>query len=176
MMKLLLLLLLVSGSAFAQEVVQISGNGKLIADFTSTGERSNVKGMYLSKYQALVSVIEGTQTVKCMVRIENTVNVIGVWELNDLNDIRVKVYEVELQQGITDILLVGIMDGKAISMSLFRLQGEDLTDLGYNYLEQKVPNQPVQITIGEGNVQVIYDNAAERPSYGLVDGVFTELL
>jgi len=175
MKQLLYLLLLLSGASFGQEIVQISGNGKLIADFTSMGERANVKGQYLTKYQTLVSVIEGTATVKCMVRVENTVNVIGVWELNDLNDIRVKVYEVEMQPGITDILLVGITDGKAISVNLFRLQGEDLNDLGYNYIEQKTANQPMQLTIGSGKVQVVYDNGTEKPSYGLVDGVFTEL-
>jgi len=173
---ILLLLLIVSGSIFGQDILKISGKGKLIADFTSTGDAENVKGQFLGKYQALVSTISGTQTVKCMVRVENTVNVIGVWEMNDLNDIRVKVYEVEMQSGITDILLVGVSDGKAIAMNLFRLNGEDLDDLGYNYLEQKTANQPIEITIGSDRVQIIYDNGTEKPAYGLINGVFTEIL
>lgn len=178
-MKQLLLILLLTGigvPALAQDVVQISGKGKLIADFTSTGEKPNVKGNYLDRYQTLVSVIEGTQTVKCMVRVESTVNVIGVWELNDLNEIRVKVYEVEMQAGIVDLLLVGIIDGKAISMNLFRKDGEDLVDLGYNYIEQKTANQPMTIAIGNDRIQVVYDNASEKPVYGLADGHFTELM
>ncbi|MES2555406.1 MAG: hypothetical protein V4604_04600 [Bacteroidota bacterium] len=173
---LLLILLTINLSAFAQEVVQVSGNGKLIADFTSIGDKPNSKGLYLDKYQTLVSLIEGTQSVKCMVRIESTVNVIGVWELNDLNDVQVKVYEVEMEKGVTDLLLIGIADGKAITMNLFRKSGEDMNDLGYNYLEQKEPNQPMTITIGEDRIQVIYDKGSEKPYYGLVEGQFREII
>ena len=177
MKQLLVLLFLVTISlVHGQEVVTISGKGSLIADFTSIGEKTNVKGAYLLKYQTLVSVIEGTQTVKCMVRIENTVNVIGVWELNDLNDVQIKVYEVEMETGFTDLLLVAVTDGKAISMNLFRLEGEDLTDLGYNYVEQKVPNQPMTIAIETNRIQITYDNGSEKPFYGLIDGQFTELI
>jgi len=179
MKQLLLLFVLAMVSVsflHGQEVVTISGKGSLIADFNSLGEKANVKGAYLQKYQTLVSVIEGTQTVKCMVRIENTVNVIGVWELNDLNDIQIKVYEVEMESGITDLLLVAVSDGKAIEMNLFRLQGEDLTDLGYNYVEQKVPNQPMTIAIELNRIQITYDNGSEKPFYGLIGGQFTELI
>jgi|GEM_PF-2554206 len=177
-MKQLLILLFIATSSLlhGQEVVTISGKGAMIADFTSIGDKANVKGAYLQKYQTLVSVIEGTQTVKCMVRIENTVNVIGVWELNDLNDIQIKVYEVEMEAGFTDLLLVAVTDGKAISMNLFRLEGEDLTDLGYNYIEQKVPNLPMTIAIETNRIQITYDNGSEKPFYGLIDGQFTELI
>lgn len=160
----------------AQEVLSITGNGKLIADFNSTGESPNVKGLYLEKYQTLVSVIEGTNTVKCMVRIGGTVNVIGVWELNDLNDVKVKIYEVEMESGKTDILMVGLTDDKAIQMNLFRLNGEDLDDLGYNYLEQKTAGQPMEINIGSNVVTIHYDKGTENPQYGIRDGVFTELV
>lgn len=175
-LQLLLILLTIHLSAAAQEVVQVSGNGKLIADFTSIGDKPNSKGVYLNKYQTLVSLIEGTQSVKCMVRIESTVNVVGVWELNDLNDVQVKVYEVEMEKGIIDLLLIGISDGKAITMNLFRKSGEDMNDLGYNYIEQKESNQPMTITIGEDHIQVVYDKGSEKPYYGLVDGQFREII
>jgi hypothetical protein len=176
-MKTLLLfaLLLISGLSFGQEIVEVSGKGKLIADFNSLGEAPNVKGVYLNKYQTLVSVIEGTQTVKCMVRIESTVNVIGVWELNDLNDVSVKVYEVEITPGITDILLLGITDRKAIQLNLFRLKGEELMDLGYNYVEQQTAGEQMKILLLQDKVQVSYDKGTEQPCYGIVNGVFTEL-
>lgn len=176
-MKTLLLfaLLVISGLSFGQEIVEVSGKGKLIADFNSLGEAPNVKGVYLNKYQTLVSVIEGTQTVKCMVRIESTVNVIGVWELNDLNDVSVKVYEVEITPGITDILLLGITDRKAIQLNLFRLKGEELMDLGYNYVEQQTAGEQMKILLLQDKVQVSYDKGTEQPYYGIVNGVFTEL-
>lgn len=174
--RLLLIFLMFQFSTGAQEVVQISGQGKLIADFTSVGDKPNSKGLYLNEYQTLVSLIEGTQTVKCMVRIENTVNVIGEWELNDLNDIQVKVYEVKMEGAIIDLLLIGIVDGKAITMNLFRKDGEDLNDQGYNYIEQKEPNQPMTIVIGEDRIQVVYDKGSEKPYYGLVDGQFREII
>jgi hypothetical protein len=174
--QLLLLVFTFQISATAQEVVQVSGNGKLIADFTSVGDKPNSKGLYLDEYQTLVSLIEGTQTVKCMVRIENTVNVIGEWELNDLNDIQVKVYEVKMEGAIIDLLLIGIIDGKAITMNLFRKYGEDLNDLGYNYIEQKEPNQPMTIVIGDDRIQVVYDKGSEKPYYGLVEGQFKEII
>lgn len=160
---------------FGQDVLQVSGNSKLIADFHSTGEIPNVKGLFLSKYQTLVSVIEGTNTVKCMVRIGATVNVIGVWELNDLNDVQVKVFEVEMTPGVTDVLMIGLTDQKAIQMNLFRLEGEDLIDLGYNYIEQKVAGKPFLIVIRDGEVHVEYDEGTEKPRYGLQGGVFMEL-
>ena len=160
---------------FGQEVLQVSGNSKLIADFHSTGEAPNVKGLFLSKYQTLVSVIEGTNTVKCMVRIGATVNVIGVWELNDLNDVQVKVFEVEMTPGVTDVLMIGLTDQKAIQMNLFRLEGEDLIDLGYNYIEQKTAGKPFLIVIRDGEVHVEYDEGTEKPRYGLQGGVFMEL-
>lgn len=160
---------------FGQEILQVSGNSKLIADFHSTGEAPNVKGLFLSKYQTLVSVIEGTNTVKCMVRIGATVNVIGVWELNDLNDVQVKVFEVEMTPGVTDVLMIGLTDQKAIQMNLFRLEGEDLIDLGYNYIEQKTAGKPFLIVIRDGEVHVEYDEGTEKPRYGLQGGVFMEL-
>ena len=160
---------------FGQEVLQVSGNSKLIADFHSTGEAPNVKGLFLTKYQTLVSVIEGTNTVKCMVRIGATVNVIGVWELNDLNDVQVKVFEVEMTPGVTDVLMIGLTDQKAIQMNLFRLKGEELIDLGYNYIEQKTAGKPFVIIIGDGLVSVEYDQGTEKPRYGLLEGAFTEL-
>jgi hypothetical protein len=162
-------------NVFGQDVLNVSGNSKLIADFHSTGEAPNVKGLFLSKYQTLVSVIEGTNTVKCMVRIGSMVNVIGVWELNDLNDVQVKVFEVEMTPGVTDILMIGLTDQKAIQMNLFRLQGEELIDLGYNYIEQKTAGQPFTIVIGESTISVEYDQGTEKPRYGLVEGAFTEL-
>ncbi|HLP53968.1 MAG TPA: hypothetical protein VK151_03030 [Fluviicola sp.] len=174
--QLLLIFFAIQFSASAQEVVQVSGNGKLIADFTSVGDKPNSKGVYLDKYQTLVSLIEGTQSVKCMVRIESTVNVVGVWELNDLNEVQVKVYEVEMEKGITDLLLIGVTDGKAITLNLFRKTGEDLNDLGYNYIEQKEPNQPMTISIWENRIQVVYDQGSEKPYYGLVDGQFREII
>jgi len=160
----------------AQEVLSITGKGKLIADFSSTGESPNVKGLYLEKYQTLVSVIEGTNTVKCMVRIGGTVNVIGVWELNDLNDVKLKIYEVEMESGKTDVLMVGLTDDKAIQINLFRLNGEDLDDLGYNYLEQKNPGEPMEINIGSNVVTIHYDKGTENPQYGIRNGVFTEII
>ncbi len=160
---------------FGQDVLQVSGNSNLIADFHSTGEAPNVKGLFLSKYQTLVSVIEGTNTVKCMVRIGGTVNVIGVWELNDLNDVQVKVFEVEMTPGVTDVLMIGLTDQKAIQMNLFRLEGEDLIDLGYNYIEQKTAGKPFLIVIRDGEVHVEYDEGTEKPRYGLQGGVFMEL-
>lgn len=160
---------------FGQDVLQVSGNSKLIADFHSTGEAPNVKGLFLSKYQTLVSVIEGTNTVKCMVRIGATVNVIGVWELNDMNDVQVKVFEVEMTPGVTDVLMIGLTDQKAIQMNLFRLEGEDLIDLGYNYIEQKTSGKPFVIVIRDGEVHVEYDEGTEKPRYGLQEGVFMEL-
>lgn len=170
-----LCLLAFSMTAFGQEVLRVTGNSKLIADFHSTGESPNVKGLFLTKYQTLVSVIEGSNTVKCMVRIGSTVNVIGEWELNDLNDVLVKVYEVEMTPGITDVLLIGLTDQKAIQMNLFRLSGEDLIDLGYNYIEQKTAGKLFQINIGSGIITVEYDNGTEKPSYGLLNESFTEL-
>ncbi len=175
MKGLIILFLGISNVLFSQNVVEVSGKGKLIADFSSIGESPNVKGVYLQKYQTLVSIIEGTQTVKCMVRVESTVNVIGVWELNDLNDMQVKVYEVEMEPGFTDILLIGLTDEKAISMNLFRKSGEDLNDLGYNYIEQKVPGEPMKISINDNQIQVVYDKETEQPVYGLIGGVFKEI-
>lgn len=176
MRKLILLFFTFSVlTLFGQEVLQVSGNSKLIADFHSTGEAPNVKGVFLNKYQTLVSVIEGTNTVKCMVRIGTIVNVIGVWELNDLNDVQVKVFEVEMTPGVTDVLMIGLTDQKAIQMNLFRLQGEELVDLGYNYIEQKNAGKSFKIIIGSGVINVEYDEGTEKPSYGLVDGAFTEL-
>ena len=172
---LFVLFLCFSNFGFSQEVIDVTGKGKLIADFSSVGEAPNVKGVYLEKYQTLVSIIEGTQTVKCMVRVESTVNVIGVWELNDLNDIQVKVFEVEMESGFIDILLIGITDEKAISMNLFRKSGEDLNDLGYNYIEQKIPGEQMKIAIGDNKIQVVYDKDSEQPVYGLVGGVFKEI-
>lgn len=176
-MKLTLLLLtfFTFTLSFTQDIVQVSGKGKLIADFKSSGESPNVKGLFLEQYQTLVSIISGTQTVKCMVRIGGTVNVIGQWEMNDLNDVIVKVYEVEMEAGKIDILLVGITDGKAISMNLLRKSGEDMNDLGFNYIEQQVANKPMIITIGDNRVQIVYDNGTEKPFYGLVGGVFREI-
>lgn len=159
----------------AQDVLTVSGKGKLIADFNSTGEAPNVKGQYLEKYQTLVSVIEGTETVKCMVRIGGTVNVIGVWELNDLNDVKVKVYEIEMEAGKTDILMLGLTDDKAVQMNLFRLNGEDLEDLGYNYFEQKTAGGLIEISIFEHVIKVSYDKGTEQPLYGIKGGVFQEV-
>lgn len=159
----------------AQTELEVTGSAKLIADFSSLGEKPNAKGVYLEKYQTLVSIIEGTQTVKCMVRIENTVNVIGVWELNDLNDVQVKVYEVKFENGHTDILMLGYSDRKALQMNLFRLVGEDLEDLGYNYIEQKIPGEQMRIEVNENTVQLFYDNGTEKPKYAIVNGVFEEV-
>ena len=110
-----------------------------------------------------------------MVRIGATVNVIGVWELNDLNDVQVKVFEVEMTPGVTDVLMIGLTDQKAIQMNLFRLEGEDLIDLGYNYIEQKTAGKPFVIVIRDGEVHVEYDEGTEKPRYGLQGGVFMEL-
>jgi hypothetical protein len=87
----------------------------------------------------------------------------------------VKVYEVQIEKGITDVLLVSFADNKAIQMNLFRLNGEELTDLGYNYFEQKNAGEPVLITIEENAVKVTYDKGTENPRFGIVDGVFMEL-
>lgn len=160
---------------FAQEVLTITGKGKLIADFSSTGESPNVKGVYLEKYQTLVSLIEGTNIVKCMVRIGGTVNVIGQWEMNDLNEIQIKVYEVELEKGKTDILLVGFTDLKALQINVFRLHGEDLVDLGYNYIEQQYSGKPMTLTIDVGRIEVVYDEGKETPNYAIMNGEFREL-
>jgi hypothetical protein len=123
-MKTLQLLLLTTFIAFfgnTQDLLTIQGNGELIADFNSTYEKPNVKGLFLDKHLTLVSVIEGTEVVKCQVRIGGMVNLIGIWELNDLNDVLVKVYEVQIEKGITDVLLVSFADNKAIQMNLFQL-------------------------------------------------------
>lgn len=42
-----------------------------------------------------VFYIEGMKIVKCMVCIGNMVNVIGVWEMNDFNDVQICVFEVK---------------------------------------------------------------------------------
>ncbi len=162
-------------SVQSQGVIEFKGNGKLIADFISTGEKPNVQGQYMEKYMTLVSLIEGTNTVKCMVRVANTVNVIGVWEMNDLNDVQVLIYEVVLENGITDILMIGLTDKKAIQMNLFRLNGEDLIDLGYNYIEQKTAGDKMTVTVEANRVVLIYDDGTEKPYFGLKDGAFTEL-
>jgi hypothetical protein len=168
-------LLLFSLITFSQSVISISGKGKLIADFSSVGEFPNVKGEYLNTHQTLVSIIEGTNIVKCMVRIEGTVNVIGQWELNDLNEVLVKVYEVEMEPGFTDILMVGVTDEKAVQINLFRKSGEDLNDLGYNYIEQIYAGKPMSITINDNYLVLSYDNGSENPKYGLVGNEFREL-
>ncbi len=175
MKTICLLLFLATAFSAHSQVLSITGNGKLIADFNSTGEVPNVKGLYLEKYQTLVSVIEGTNTVKCMVRIGGTVNVIGVWELNDLNDVKVKIYEVEMEAGKTDVLMVGLTDDKAVQMNLFRLNGEDLDDLGYNYFEQKNAGESIVLKIEADVVSVSYDKGTENPRYGIKAGVFQEL-
>lgn len=172
---LLLLTLFTSLGVNAQDLLTIQGNGELIADFNSTYEAPNVKGLYLDKYLTLVSVIEGTNVVKCQVRIGGTVNLIGIWELNDLNDVLVKVYEVQIEEGKTDILLVSFADNKAIQMNLFRLNGEDLTDLGYNYFEQKDAGEPISISIEANAVKVTYDKGTENPRFGISEGTFREL-
>ena len=160
---------------FAQDVLTVSGNGKLIAEFNSSGESPNVKGVYLEKYQTLVSLIEGTNVVKCMVRIGGTVNVIGQWEMNDLNEVQIKVYEVELEKGKTDILMLGFTDLKALQINVFRLHGEDLVDLGYNYIEQQYSGKSMKLTIDAGKVEVIYDEGKETPKYAIMNGEFREL-
>ncbi len=175
MKSLLLLFFFVGSISFAQEVLHISGQGKLIADFKSNLESPNVKGLYLDKFQTLVSIIEGTQTVKCMVRINSIVNVIGVWELNDLNDVKIKIYEVELEPGKKDILMVGLTDDKGVQMNLFRLNGDELIDLGYNYFEQRFAGDPIEITVLEAKIQVKYDKGSETVFYGLNQQVFEEL-
>lgn len=175
-MKILIAFILIALNGYSQDIIKVSGKSKLIADFHSTGEAPNVKGVYLNKYQTLVSTIEGTNTVKCMVRIENTVNVIGEWELNDLNDIAIKVYEVSLDGKSTDVLMIALTDQKAIQMNLFRLNGEDLDDLGYNYIEQKNVGETFDISIEENAIKVVYDRGAETPLYGIKDGSFVELL
>jgi hypothetical protein len=172
---ILLVCLFLSNLFFAQDVLTVSGNGKLIADFSSTGETPNVKGQYLEKYQTLVSLIDGTNVVKCMVRIGGTVNVIGQWELNDLNDIQVKVYEVELEKGKTDILMIGFTDQKAMQINIFRLHGEDLVDLGYNYIEQQYSGKPMSLKISVGKIEVSYDEGRETPSYAIMNGEFREI-
>lgn len=159
----------------AQDILSVSGNGKLIADFKSNLESPNVKGVYLDKYQTLVSVIDGTQTVKCMVRINSMVNVIGVWELNDLNDVKVKIYEVELEAGKKDILMVGITDDKGVQLNLFRLTGDELVDLGYNYFEQRFAGETIALTIESSKIKVVYDKGSEVVHYGLNGQVFEEL-
>jgi hypothetical protein len=171
----LLICLLFSNFFISQDVLTVSGNGKLIADFTSTGETPNVKGLYLDKHQTLVSLIEGTNVVKCMVRIGGTVNVIGQWELNDLNDVQIKVYEVELEKGKTDILMIGFTDLKAMQINIFRLHGEDLVDLGYNYIEQQYSGKPMILTISSGKIDVIYDEGKETPTYAIMNGEFREI-
>ncbi|MCC6700450.1 MAG: hypothetical protein IT221_02945 [Fluviicola sp.] len=175
-MKLLIAFILFTAIGFSQEIVKVSGKSELIADFHSTGEAPNVKGLYLDKYQTLVSKIDGTNTVKCMVRIGSTVNVIGEWELNDLNDVDLKVYEVSLDGKTTDVLMIALTDKKAIQMNLFRLHGEDLEDLGYNYIEQKNVGEEFTITIGENTIKVVYDRGTETPLYGIKDGAFVELV
>lgn len=176
-MKTLLLLSTIFFSSLinAQELLTISGKGKAIADFNSTFEMPNVKGLFLNKYLTLVSKIDGTEVVKCQVRIDRTVNLIGVWELNDLHEVLVKVYEVEMEPGVIDILLVSFEDKKAIQMNLFRLNGEELKDLGYNYFEQKNAGEPISITIEENAVRVTYDKATENPRFGIVNATFMEL-
>jgi hypothetical protein len=175
-MKLIIIFFCCSFVTFGQEILNVSGKSELIADFHSTGETPNVKGLYLDKYQTLVSKIEGTNTVKCMVRIENTVNVIGEWELNDLNDVDVKVYEVSLDDKTMDVLMIALTDKKAIQMNLFRLNGEDLDDLGYNYIEQKKVGEQFHITINQNTIKVVYDNGSETPIYGIKNGAFVELV
>ena len=97
------------------------------------------------------------------------------WFLNDMNDVQVKVFEVEMTPGVTDVLMIGLTDQKAIQMNLFRLEGEDLIDLGYNYIEQKTSGKPFVIVIRDGEVHVEYDEGTEKPRYGLQEGVFMEL-
>lgn len=174
-LQLLLFTTFITFFANSQDLLTIQGNGKLIADFNSTYEKPNVKGLFLDKHLTLVSVIEGTEVVKCQVRIGGMVNLIGIWELNDLNDVLVKVYEVQIEEGITDVLLVSFADNKAIQMNLFRLNGEELTDLGYNYFEQKNAGEPVAITIEKNAVRVTYDKGTENPRFGIVNGTFIEL-
>lgn len=160
---------------FAQDVLTVAGNGKLIAEFNSSGETPNAKGVYLEKYQTLVSLIEGTNVVKCMVRIGGTVNVIGQWEMNDLNEVQIKVYEVELEKGKIDILMLGFTDLKALQLNVFRLHGEDLVDLGYNYIEQQYSGKPMKLTIEAGKIEVVYDEGKETPKYAIMNGEFREL-
>jgi len=177
-MKTLQLLLFTTFIALfgnTQDLLTIQGDGKLIADFNSTYEKPNVKGFFLDKHLTLVSVVEGTKVVKCQVRIGGMVNLIGIWELNDLNDVLVKVYEVQIEEGITDILLVSFADNKAIQMNLFRLNGEELMDLGYNYFEQKNAGEPITIFIEKDAVRVSYDKGTENPRFGIVKGTFIEL-
>ncbi len=159
----------------AQDVLTVSGNGKLIANFTSTGDSPNVKGQFLEKHQTLVSLIEGTNVVKCMVRVGGTVNVIGLWELNDLNDVQIKVYEVELEKGKIDLLMIGLTDLKAMQINIYRLHGEDLVDLGYNYIEQQYSGKPMALTISYGKIEVSYDEGRENPTYAIMNGEFREI-
>jgi len=174
-LQLLLFTAFISFSGRAQDLLTIQGNGEMIADFNSTYEKPNVKGLYLDKHLTLVSIIDGTKVVKCQVRIGGMVNLIGIWELNDLNDVLVKVYEVQIEEGKTDILLVSFADNKAIQMNLFRLNGEELIDLGYNYFEQKNAGEPISISIEKDAVRVTYDKGTENPRFGIVNGAFMEL-